>query len=57
MRPPSLYDPFTMPDFSQPGTANTPNLIKRIATWFGACLPLRWVETIATDYSAWNPWV
>ena len=57
MRAPSLYDPFVMPDFSPAGIAKTPSLYQRFATWFYAHRPLRWVETMATDFSAWNPWV
>jgi hypothetical protein len=31
-------------------------LYQRFASWFHTHRPLRWVETIATDYSAWTPW-
>jgi hypothetical protein len=34
----------------------TPRLYQRFAAWFRAHRPLRWVEAIATDYSAWTPW-
>jgi hypothetical protein len=33
----------------------TQSFFQKIVAWFHAHRPLRWVETIATDYSAWNP--
>jgi hypothetical protein len=27
----------------------------RLSTWFRAHRPLRWVESIVTDYSGWQP--
>ena len=35
---------------------NTRRLYERLATWIHTHRPLRWVEDIATDYSAWTPW-
>jgi hypothetical protein len=34
----------------------TARLYQRISAWFHAHRPLRWVETIVPDYSAWTPW-
>jgi hypothetical protein len=34
---------------------NMPSLYQRLTAWFHAHRLLRWVETIATDYSDWNP--
>jgi|GEM_PF-1684096 hypothetical protein len=34
----------------------TSRLYQRFAAWFRAHRPLRWVETIVTDYSDWTPW-
>jgi hypothetical protein len=44
-----------MPDFSQPSTMSMPSLYQRLTAWLHAHRLLRWVETIATDYSDWNP--
>ncbi len=34
----------------------TTRLWHRLAAWLHAHRPLRWVETIVTDYSGWSPW-
>jgi hypothetical protein len=34
----------------------TPPLRLKLAAWLHAHRPLRWVETIVADYSAWSPW-
>jgi hypothetical protein len=34
----------------------TRRLYQRFFAWFHSHRPLRWVETIVTDYSAWTPW-
>jgi hypothetical protein len=44
-----------MPDFPQTSAMKTPRLYRKIVAWFRARRPLQWVETIVTDYSAWNP--
>jgi hypothetical protein len=33
----------------------TSRLYQRLNAWFHAHRLLRWVETIATDYSGWSP--
>jgi hypothetical protein len=51
---PARCPSFTMPDFSQPSPMSM-RLYERLTAWFHAHRPLRWIETIAGDYSDWNP--
>jgi hypothetical protein len=37
-------------------TMKTPHFRQRLAAWFQAYRPMRWVETLVSDYSTWNPW-
>jgi hypothetical protein len=41
---------------NQSSPMKTPRLCQKLAAWLHAHRPLRWVETIVADYSAWNPW-
>ncbi len=39
----------------KPSIMRSSRLYQRLNAWFHAHRPLRWVETIATDYSDWSP--
>jgi hypothetical protein len=42
-------------DLIKTSIMSIPPVYRRITAWFHAHRMLRWVETIATDFSDWNP--